>query len=123
MKYIQCGNDPEMLFDLSDDPNEQSNLATDQAYKHVLDDMRDAVAHRWNAEDLTQRVIASQHKRLFVQESMKHGVFPSWDFTPPFDASRAYVRGAIDPNTTATKARKRFPFVETTKPQKPRNRS
>ncbi|MGB1863285.1 MAG: choline-sulfatase [Candidatus Puniceispirillum sp.] len=123
MKYIQCGDDPEMLFDLSDDPNEQSNLATDQAYKHILDDMRDAVAHRWNAEDLTQRVIASQHKRLFVQESMKHGVFPSWDFTPPFDASRAYVRGAIDPNTTATKARKRFPFVETTKPQKPRNRS
>ena len=58
--------------------------------------------------------------RLFVQEAMKQGVFPSWDYTPPFDASLAYVRGAIDPNTTATKARKRLPFVSTTSPDTPR---
>ena len=69
---------------------------------------------------MTANVFASQEKRLFVQEAMKYGTFPSWDYTPPFDASRSYVRGAIDPNTTATKARKRFPFVPTTEPEKPR---
>ena len=52
-----------------------------------------------------------QKNRLFVQEAMKQGAFPSGGYTPPSDASRAYVRGAIDPNATATKARKRFPFV------------
>ena len=36
------------------------------------------------------------------------------------DAKKAYVRGAIDPNTTATKARKRYPFVETIEPHNPR---
>ncbi|MDB2390335.1 choline-sulfatase [Alphaproteobacteria bacterium] len=123
MKYIQCGDDPDMLFNLKDDPNETQNVATDPAYKSVLEGMQKLVAQRWNAEELSQRVIASQQKRLFVQESMKQGLFPSWDFTPPFDASTSYVRGAIDPNTTATKARKRFPFIETTKPQTPRSAS
>ena len=85
--------------------------------------MRKHVVKKWNKSELTTSVLASQQKRLFVQEAMKFGTFPSWDYTPPFDASRSYVRGAIDPNTTATKARKRVPFVPTTEPEKPRIKS
>lgn len=121
IKYISCGDDPEMMFDLETDPNEQTNLASDPAYFSTLAKMRAHIARRWDEPDLGKRVRASQKKRLFVQEAMKQGVFPSWDYTPPFDASRAYVRGAVDPNTTATKARKRFPFVPTTPSQTPRN--
>ncbi len=120
MKYVRCGDDPEMLFNLADDPHEQQNLAQDTAFSHIITEMRDKVASRWDETALAERVMASQQKRLFVQEAMKQGIFPSWDYTPPFDATRAYVRGAIDPNTTATKARKRFPFVPTTPPQTPR---
>ena len=111
-----------MMFDLETDPNEQINLAADPAYAQTLIDMRSNIANRWNEPDLKQRVITSQKNRLFVQQAMEQGIYSPWDYTPPFDASRAYVRGAIDPNTTATKARKRFPFVPTTPPQTPRGR-
>ena len=120
IKYISCGDDPELMFDLDTDPNEQHNLATDPAHAKTLATMRAHIANRWNEPDLAKRVETSQKNRLFVQEAMKQGAFPSWDYTPPFDASRAFVRGAIDPNTTATKARKRFPFVPSTPPQNPR---
>lgn len=121
IKYICCGDDPEMMFDLDADPNEQVNLAVDPTYAKNLAEMRSYIATRWDEPELKQRVITSQKNRLFVQEAMKQGIFPSWDYTPPFDASKSYVRGAIDPNTTATKARKRFPFVPTTRPQTPRS--
>ena len=122
-KYICCGDDPEMVFDLDLDPNEQKNLAPDSDYSDVLTKMRGHIEKRWNKSELTERVTLSQKNRLFVQDAMKQGVFPSWDYTPPFDASLSYVRGAIDPNTTATKARKRFPFVPTTSPQTPRTKN
>ena len=80
----------------------------------------EGLAYEFTLAALGQRVLASQKTRLFVQEAMKNGEFPSWDYSPPFDAGRAYVRGAFDPSTTATKARKRFPFVPTTPPQNPR---
>ena len=115
-KYICCGDDPEMMFDLDLDPNEQKNLAPDSDYSDVLTKMREHIEKRWNKSELTERVTLSQKNRLFVQDAMKKGVFPSWDYTPPFDASLSYVRGAVDPNTTATKARKRFPFMPTTSP-------
>jgi choline-sulfatase len=120
IKYVRCGNDPEMMFDLAKDPSEQNNIASDPSHSGTLLKMRALVTQRWNEQKLASRVETSQRNRLFVQEAMKEGVFPSWDYTPPFDAARAYVRGAIDPNTTATKARKRFPFIETTPPAKPR---
>lgn len=121
MKYVCCGDDPEMLFDLNADPHEQLNLAEDKAAAPAISEMRAAVAERWDEPLLAGQVRESQRKRLFVQDAMKEGAFPSWDYSPPFDASCAYVRGAIDPNTTMTKARKRFPYIETTPPEKPRS--
>lgn len=117
LKYIHCRTDPPLMFDLANDPLELNNIAATSLQAPA---MKKLVDERWNEEQLEKDTIASQKARLFVQEAMKHGEFPSWDYTPPFDASRAFVRGAIDPSTTATKARRRFPFVETTKPQNPR---
>ena len=107
IKYIRCGDDPEMMFDLASDPNEQNNLASDPTFAGTLSEMRSLVAERWDEQKLAARVETSQRNRLFVQEAMKEGLFPSWDYTPPFDASRAYVRGAIDPNTYRNKGPKK----------------
>jgi arylsulfatase A-like enzyme len=41
--------DDQQLYDLVLDPNESRNLATDPAYQHVLDDLRDRLK-RWMAE-------------------------------------------------------------------------
>ena len=118
-KIVQCGDDPLMIFDLASDPLEHTNIAgTGDASEAAL---IGEISSRWDEAQLAKDVLASQQKRLFVQEAMMHGQFPAWDYAPPFDASTSYVRGAIDPNTTATKAKRRFPFVETTAPQNPRN--
>jgi len=76
---------------------------------------------RWDENDLDQRIRASQRKRIFVQDAMKHGRFPSWDFGPHYDPAKVYVRGGTDPSTTATKQRGRYPYVPVTPPQHPRH--
>jgi hypothetical protein len=55
-----------------------------------------------------------------MQESLEKGKRASWDYQPSIDASRQFARAAVDPNTTATKAKRRFPFVPTVAPHQPR---
>ena len=117
LKYVHCRTDPPLMFDLANDPLETTNIAQTSPDAPA---MRALIADRWEEAALEAKVVRSQRSRLFVQEAMARGTFPSWDYAPPFDPSRAFVRGAIDPNTTATKARRRFPFIETAKPETPR---
>lgn len=120
MKLIHSRTDPKMLFDLEKDPCELTNLADDPAYKFTVESMFAEIQERWNETDLEERIRASQRKRIYVQEAMKQGRFPSWDFGPDYDPAKVYVRGGNDPSTTATKQRGRFPYVPVTPPQKPR---
>ena len=121
MKLVHSRTDPPMLFDLSRDPLELTNLAADPAHGAVLADLMAEMRARWDEDDLDRRIRVSQKKRLFVQKAMKHGRFPSWDFGPHYDPSKVYVRGGSDPSTTATKQRGRFPYVPVTPPQHPRS--
>jgi choline-sulfatase len=120
IKYIHCRTDPPMMFDLNEDPNETKNLAADPSYSNLVKEMKSEIDKRWNYDELEQKIIKSQKRRLFVQSSLLKGKWTGWDHQPFVDAKKAYVRGAIDPNTTATKARKRYPFVETIEPHNPR---
>ena len=120
IKYIHCRTDPPMMFDLNEDPNETKNLVSDPSYSNLVKEMKSEIDKRWNYDELEQKIIKSQKRRLFVQSSLLKGKWTGWDHQPFVDAKKAYVRGAIDPNTTATKARKRYPFVETIEPHNPR---
>ncbi|CAN0554090.1 unnamed protein product, partial [Ectocarpus sp. 8 AP-2014] len=82
MKLVHSRTDPKMLFDLKKDPLELNNLANDPAYLDIMNAMFEEMQTRWDEDDLDQRIRASQHKRLFIQDAMKHGRFPSWDFGP-----------------------------------------
>ena len=82
--------------------------------------MRNLIAERWDYDAIEKAVLRSQKRRLFVQQCNLKGKWTGWDFQPYVDATRAYVRGAVDPNTTATKARRRLPFVPETPPDRPR---
>jgi choline-sulfatase len=122
MKLVHSRTDPDMLFDLEKDPLELANVARDPAYQEVLQSMLADMHGRWDEEDLDRRIRASQRKRIFVQEAMKHGRFPTWDYGPDYDPGKVYVRGGVDPSTTATKQRGRFPYVPVTPPQNPRKK-
>lgn len=122
LKLVHSRTDPKMLFDLEKDPLELNNLADDPAHQDALNAMFAEMQERWDEDDLDQKIRASQRKRIFVQDAMKHGRFPSWDFGPSYDPAKVYVRGGNDPSTTATKQRGRFPYVAVTPPQKPRKK-
>ena len=120
-KYVYCRHDPPMLFDLNNDPNELDNLAGQEAHAATEQRMHDEVMRRWDYDRIEQEILRSQRRRLFAQEALLQGRFTSWDYDPSPDPARRYVRGAVDPNTTATKSRMRFPFVEEVKPHHPRD--
>ncbi len=120
IKYIHCRTDPPMMFDLKNDPQELKNVAEDPNYADIAADLRREVGLRWNEEQLERDILQSQKRRLFVQQALLKGTWTGWDHQPFVDATRAYVRGAIDPNTTATKARRRLPFVDEVPPHNPR---
>jgi choline-sulfatase len=121
LKLVHSRTDPKMLFELAQDPFELTNLAEAPDYQDELSVMFAEMQERWDENDLDQRIRASQRKRIFVQDAMKHGRFPSWDFGPHYDPAKVYVRGGTDPSTTATKQRGRYPYVPVTPPQKPRH--
>ena len=122
VKYIHCRTDPPMMYDLNLDPNELNNVADDPNYKSLSNFMKTEIDRRWDYENLEKAIIKSQKRRLFVQKSLLKGKWTGWDHQPYVDATKAYVRGAVDPNTTATKAKKRYPFVETVEPHNPRKK-
>jgi choline-sulfatase len=122
IKYIHCRTDPPMMFDLNSDPDETKNIATDPSYSKLANEMKAQIDKRWNYDELENKVIRSQKRRLFVQDTLLKGKWTGWDHQPFVDAKKAYVRGAIDPSTTATKARRRYPFVETIEPHNPRKK-
>ena len=120
IKYIHCRTDPPLMFDLNLDPNETQNVATHPDYRSIAKEMKFEIDKRWEYDRLEQDILKTQNRRLFVQETLLKGSLTGLDFQPFVDAKKSYVRGAIDPNTTATKARRRYPFVDTVEPHNPR---
>lgn len=120
IKYVHCRTDPPMMFDLKKDPQELDNVAEDPAYAETASELQREVDSRWDYDRLERDILQSQKRRLFVQQALLNGKWTGWDHQPFVDATRAYVRGAIDPNTTATKALRRLPFVAEVPPHNPR---
>ena len=122
-KYGHCRHDPPMLFDLKADPDECRNLAGSAEHAKLEARLRGEILARWDYPALERQVLESQQRRLFAQQALLQGRWTAWDYQPPDDAARRYVRGAVDPSTTATKAKKRLPFVAEVPPHHPRDPS
>jgi choline-sulfatase len=106
-KYIHCDNDPPQLYNLSNDPHERTNLATDSACADIVAGFAAKVAARWDSAALRDDVIASQTARRVVHGAMQTGRRTDWDYTPPRNAAEEYVRNHID--WTVAAAQTRFP--------------
>ena len=91
-KYIRCGEDPDLLFDLGADPHEVTNLAADPAHAELVASLRAASDERWDLAGITNRVVESQRRRHEVSRALATGAHTPWDFQPWMDETRRYVR-------------------------------
>jgi choline-sulfatase len=92
-KFIHSSADPEQLFDLEQDPGETHNLAT-TAPAQTLTGWRARVERCWSLESLRAQVLESQRRRRLVYAALRTGRQTPWDWQPPADASREYVRNS-----------------------------
>ena len=97
-KFVRCTADPDQLFNLEDDRNELTNLATDPAYADTLARLSDLTDTRWDLAGFDAQVRASQARRWVVYEALRKGGYYPWDFQPLQKASERYMRNHMDLN-------------------------
>lgn len=105
LKYIHCDSDPAQLYDLSADPMETTNRASDPAYAKAAAAFAAEVAAGWDTTALRDDIIASQRSRRALHAAMEAGASEPWDYNPPSDASQQYVRNHMDWTVAATRYR------------------
>ena len=106
-KYIRCAADPDLLFDLSSDPEETSNLATNPRAAEVLAHFQLLADARWDLAAYDAEVRQSQARRWVVYEALRNGHYYPWDHQPLRAASERYMRNHMDLNELEES--KRFP--------------
>ncbi len=109
-KYIHCPADPDMLFNLTDDPREKTDLAANPAHAATLTRFRAAALARWNLPAYDAAVRESQARRWVVYEALRNGAYYPWDHQPLRAASERYMRNHMDLNLLEDA--KRFPRGE-----------
>ena len=95
-KYIHCEDDPPLLFDLEEDPDELVNLAGTPEVSAIEADLASEICRWWDPAVLKARVIESQERRKFLNAALSVGRRTPWDWQPVRDASREYLRGDSD---------------------------
>ena len=107
-KLIHAHGDPTQYFDLADDPLEIHNLAEGEAHALEVTALLGEIRARHDTDELTSAVLESQRRRNFLKRVMRDQAI-SWDYQPPEDAARAYVRNTMP--IYELEKRARFPKV------------
>ncbi|WP_417729572.1 choline-sulfatase [Roseovarius sp.] len=98
-KYAWTRNAPELLFNLADDPDEQTDLSEDPAYAEVKARLKERLLGRYDVEAVTRRAAREKETRIFLHDALSTNGGYHWDYQPYFDATRQYVRGVNKPAT------------------------
>ena len=78
-KFISSSHDGELLFDLSNDPEERVNLVLDPTHEDLANHFRAEVAEKWDETALTREIILSQKRRAIVRDAMGKGEKQRWN--------------------------------------------
>ncbi len=78
-KFIYSPSDPNLLFNLADDPRERNNLADQKDYEDLVAAFQAEVEAKWNIETIGKQVMLSQKRRRLVREAMNEGAPVRWN--------------------------------------------
>ena len=95
-KLIRSLEDPDLLYDLQDDPRELTDLSGAPEHADALVRLGALLDARLDLVAVGRRVLASQRERHLISSALARGARPDWDFEPQSDASRRYVRNRDD---------------------------
>lgn len=92
-KFICSNDDPCLLFDLENDPNEQVNLAACKQYSSVLHAFVRETGQKWDSLRLTEQIIRSQRRRQQIQNAGTKGGKIRWNHGESPDEEVCWYRG------------------------------
>jgi len=92
LKYTLSGVDPEQLFDLDSDPLELNNLAGQVKYRKTQARLKSLAEKKWDVDQLTEKVKASQNNRLFIAAALRQGKKADWDYNAPDQSANQCLR-------------------------------
>ncbi len=104
-KFVHAPGDPDQLYDLTADPHERRNVATDPSCAATVAAFRAEVDARWDLEQLHADVLASQATRHFVDRALRTGTYTPWEHQPRRAADQEYMRNHLDLNEVERLAR------------------
>ncbi len=93
-KLIVSLEDPDLLYDLREDPHERHDRSGDPSYGPVAAALRGELERRLDLTDIDRRVRESQRERRLISRALQQGRHASWDYHPP--AATRYVRHRAD---------------------------
>jgi len=86
-KYVYIHEHGEQLFDLEHDPGEWTNLAG----RHDTEEYRATILERFDPDAIAAHGVESVRRRELIARAMALTA-TRWDYSPPFDATKQYVR-------------------------------
>lgn len=92
-KFISSADDPPLLFDLEDDPQERNNLAADPSYASFVSNFQSEVGQKWNLDALNERIRLSQRQRRLILSSYDQGPKPRWNHAEEATDEVIWYRG------------------------------
>ena len=98
IKFVWSEDDGAQLYDLSADPDELVNLASDPGHRDLAAEMTAEIHQRWDPAAIKADVLHSQRSRRTVDKALRQGRYQPWDFEPGSDAANQYMRNHLDLN-------------------------
>jgi len=108
-KFIHSPGDPDQLFDLAGDADEVINVAAEPRFASLAAEFLEEIHRRWDVAELRRKVIESQRRRRIIDAALRRGRGHGWDWQPPRDATREYIRTHMDLDDLERNAR--FPRI------------
>ncbi|MEQ9491422.1 MAG: choline-sulfatase [Alphaproteobacteria bacterium] len=91
-KYVRINDTDAMLFDLVDDPEEQTDLRNSPEHRETVTAMQADLAHLYDFDALRRDIVATQDRHDLVCKALAKGRLERWAFQPFTDAGNQYYR-------------------------------